>query len=136
MKKRTQNIEVRRIFNQNYEVFFWLKHLHRLDRARCGQKTPPDSLQHESPKSTKQNEGKTSTAHEKKAFVVLYPAADDEFERFESCRTGIREGRLIRNPEQQKEFKRELKLIENWLFASLRLVVVLSIVTSIAQDVE
>lgn len=27
-------------------------------------------------------------------FIFLYPAVDDELERFESCRTGIRDGRL------------------------------------------
>jgi hypothetical protein len=31
----------------------------------------------------------------------FYPAADDEFERFDSCRTGIREGLLI-NPEPER----------------------------------
>lgn len=29
-----------------------------------------------------------------KYFLWLYPAADDELERFEFCRTGIRDGRL------------------------------------------
>lgn len=26
--------------------------------------------------------------------MFFYPAVDDEFERFDSCRTGIRDGRL------------------------------------------
>lgn len=41
-------------------------------------------------------------------FFFLYPAADDEFDRFESCRTGIRDGRLVINPEQ-KDIRGERK---------------------------
>lgn len=33
-------------------------------------------------------------SRKKNAFFCLYPAVDDELERFESCRTGIRDGRL------------------------------------------
>lgn len=40
--------------------------------------------------------------------LFLYPAADDEFDRFESCRTGIRDGRLVINPEQ-KDIRGERK---------------------------
>lgn len=38
----------------------------------------------------------------------LYPAADDAFERFDSCRTGIRDGRLNINPEQ-KDIKERIR---------------------------
>lgn len=52
------------------------------------------------------------TAHKKNVFVTLYPAADDEFERFDSCRTGIRDGRLCVDVRSGKTLSRELEVIE------------------------
>lgn len=60
----------------------------------------------------KQKKWNSCTAHKKNVFVTLYPAADDEFERFDSCRTGIRDGRLCVDVRSGKTLSRELEVIE------------------------
>lgn len=102
----------RKIFNQNYD-------------GECGgvcmstctgrrQASPPGSVQSLNYETWSANKKKwnSCTAHKKNVFVTLYPAADDEFERFDSCRTGIRDGRLCVDVRSGKTLSRELEVIE------------------------